>query len=149
MEATLPCSRGRDERTCEGRGHLQCACIIGTADRDAAGHRATVASGSGEEHDMKRMLALGMAGLVAVPLQAFAHGGGLDAQGCHHNRKTGDYHCHRAQAIPVQAPASQAGTGLSGAHRTATVPGSPTCHVGPRGGTYTITANGRKNYADC
>lgn len=24
-----------------------------------------------------------------------AHGGGLNAQGCHNNRKTGDYHCHR------------------------------------------------------
>lgn len=27
---------------------------------------------------------------------AHGHGGGLDAQGCHTNRKTGDYHCHRA-----------------------------------------------------
>ena len=26
---------------------------------------------------------------------AEAHGGGLNTQGCHHNRKTGDYHCHR------------------------------------------------------
>jgi hypothetical protein len=99
---------------------------------------------------MKWMLALGMAGLTAVPLQAFAHGGGLDAQGCHHNRKTGDYHCHRAHVMPVQAPASQAAAdALPDAHRTATPPGSPTCHVGPRGGTYTITANGRKNYAGC
>ncbi len=24
-----------------------------------------------------------------------AHGGGLDAYGCHHNRKLGGYHCHR------------------------------------------------------
>jgi len=33
---------------------------------------------------------------------AIAHGGGLDANGCHHNRKTGDYHCHgsRAPAAP-------------------------------------------------
>jgi len=23
------------------------------------------------------------------------------------------------------------------------------CHVGPRGGTYTLTASGRKNYAGC
>jgi hypothetical protein len=23
------------------------------------------------------------------------HGGGLDAYGCHNNRKTGGYHCHR------------------------------------------------------
>jgi len=27
-----------------------------------------------------------------------AHGGGLDSNGCHHNRKTGDYHCHRSGA---------------------------------------------------
>jgi hypothetical protein len=29
---------------------------------------------------------------------AYAHGGGLNAEGCHNNRKTGDYHCHRAPA---------------------------------------------------
>lgn len=27
-----------------------------------------------------------------------AHGGGLDANGCHTNRKTGEYHCHRNNA---------------------------------------------------
>ena len=26
---------------------------------------------------------------------AYAHGGGLDGLGCHHNRKAGGYHCHR------------------------------------------------------
>ena len=25
-----------------------------------------------------------------------AHLGGLNAEGCHNNRKTGDYHCHRS-----------------------------------------------------
>jgi hypothetical protein len=25
---------------------------------------------------------------------AFAHGGGLDRNGCHHDRKRGGYHCH-------------------------------------------------------
>lgn len=25
-----------------------------------------------------------------------AHGGGLNSAGCHNNRKTGDYHCHRS-----------------------------------------------------
>lgn len=29
-----------------------------------------------------------------------AHGGGLNAEGCHNNRKTGDYHCHRAPSVP-------------------------------------------------
>lgn len=29
---------------------------------------------------------------------ADAHPGGLNSSGCHNNRKTGDYHCHRAAA---------------------------------------------------
>lgn len=32
---------------------------------------------------------------MAIPAPAIAHGGGLDAYGCHHNRKAGGYHCHR------------------------------------------------------
>lgn len=30
----------------------------------------------------------------APPAQS--HPGGLNAEGCHNNRKTGDYHCHRS-----------------------------------------------------
>lgn len=26
---------------------------------------------------------------------AIGHGGGLDANGCHHDYKNGGYHCHR------------------------------------------------------
>jgi hypothetical protein len=33
-----------------------------------------------------------------VTIDAQAHGGGLNADGCHVNRKSGDYHCHRASA---------------------------------------------------
>ena len=29
---------------------------------------------------------------------AVGHPGGLNAEGCHNNRKTGDYHCHRSAA---------------------------------------------------
>ena len=39
-----------------------------------------------------------------------AHGGGLDKNGCHTNRKTGDYHCHRGAPAPQRnsyAPASR------------------------------------------
>jgi hypothetical protein len=34
---------------------------------------------------------------------AFAHPGGLNKEGCHNNRKTGEYHCHRktGQAQPL------------------------------------------------
>ncbi|MES2337103.1 MAG: excalibur calcium-binding domain-containing protein [Pseudomonadota bacterium] len=35
--------------------------------------------------------------LIAMPGLALAHGGGLNAQGCHNDRKGGTgYHCHRA-----------------------------------------------------
>lgn len=37
--------------------------------------------------------ALGLLG-AAVPTLVQAHPGGLNAQGCHNNRKTGGYHCH-------------------------------------------------------
>ena len=29
------------------------------------------------------------------PAPARAHSGGLNSEGCHNNRKTGGYHCHR------------------------------------------------------
>ena len=34
---------------------------------------------------------------VFADIAAFSHGGGLNAQGCHNNRKAGDYHCHRGE----------------------------------------------------
>jgi hypothetical protein len=37
-----------------------------------------------------------LAAVPAVPAQA--HPGGLNAQGCHTNHKTGGYHCHRGPA---------------------------------------------------
>ena len=79
---------------------------------------------------------------IFLALAAQAHGGGLNAEGCHNNHKTGDYHCHRAPAAkPAQKPVEPtSATGdLSG----------PTCYTGPRGGTYTITPSGRKNYKGC
>lgn len=83
--------------------------------------------------------------LACVAGPAFSHGGGLDADGCHTNRKTGDYHCHRG--------ASASSTKSQGAAQVATpspgAPGGPTCYTGPRGGTYTITKSGRKNYKGC
>ena len=30
-----------------------------------------------------------------MPVAVVAHPGGLNAEGCHNNRKTGGYHCHR------------------------------------------------------
>lgn len=39
--------------------------------------------------------ALMLVAACLAPAAAFAHGGGLDRNGCHTNHKTGDYHCHR------------------------------------------------------
>lgn len=43
---------------------------------------------------MTRPILLALA-LLLTASTAFAHGGGLDSYGCHHNRKAGGYHCHR------------------------------------------------------
>jgi hypothetical protein len=34
---------------------------------------------------------------------AWSHGGGLDANGCHNDRKNGGYHCHRGNSNPATA----------------------------------------------
>lgn len=43
-----------------------------------------------------------LAGVVIViglaPMPVTAHPGGLNAEGCHNNRKTGGHHCHRGQS---------------------------------------------------
>lgn len=82
-------------------------------------------------------------GLLLFSGFVFAHSSGTDAQGCHTNRKTGDYHCHGAKA------ASAAATPQRNALPVSPQRGEPICHVGPRGGTYTITKSGRKNYSGC
>lgn len=52
--------------------------------------------------------------LIAAPTLVLAHPGGLNAQGCHNNRKTSEYHCHRTGAerpLPLRAPVSREGGG--------------------------------------
>ena len=39
--------------------------------------------------------AIGFALSLLLVRPAYPHGGGLDAYGCHHDRKAGGYHCHR------------------------------------------------------
>jgi hypothetical protein len=46
---------------------------------------------------IRLLLLLPILGLL--PVQAYAHGGGLDGLGCHHNRKVGGYHCHRGDLV--------------------------------------------------
>jgi hypothetical protein len=40
---------------------------------------------------------------LALPIQTIAHGGGLDRNGCHTNRKTGEYHCHGGSPSPPRS----------------------------------------------
>lgn len=41
---------------------------------------------------------------VTVPTApAGAHPGGLNSEGCHNNRKTGGYHCHRGQSASASS----------------------------------------------
>ena len=85
-----------------------------------------------------------------------AHGGGLDANGCHTNRKTGDYHCHNGNAKISKKPKASTDSGdVKTAKRASRDSASaegvlpPGCYIGPRGGTYTLTKSGGKNYGGC
>ena len=68
---------------------------------------------------------IALAVLSLLPSLSIAHSGGLDKNGCHTNRKTGDYHCHRAQgparkaSVPATnlAPAGSSSSAPSRAFR--------------------------------
>ena len=49
--------------------------------------------------------------LAVISLTSFseAHPGGLDANGGHYNRKTGEYHYHRKRARPITKTAGTTG----------------------------------------
>jgi hypothetical protein len=77
---------------------------------------------------------------------ALAHGGGLDANGCHVRRATGEYHCHRPQRSQAQrqsfhGSASRANPawGRCGCARKARC-------TGKRGGVYCINGSGNRRY---
>ena len=52
---------------------------------------------------MRWPMLIASAALALAPTAAHAHGGGVDANGCHTNKKTGDYHCHGGGS-PSPAP---------------------------------------------
>jgi hypothetical protein len=53
-----------------------------------------------------RGLLLAGATLLLLPAALSSHGGGLDSNGCHTDRGTGEYHCHGTRtAQPPRAPA--------------------------------------------
>lgn len=76
---------------------------------------------------------------------ALAHGGGLDANGCHIKRATGEYHCHRGSYSPPPNSAWPSAQRQAQPNRLYTPAVDDTCYTGPRGGRYRIV-NGRKRY---
>jgi hypothetical protein len=52
-------------------------------------------------------LSLALCLASALSAQVEAHGGGLNSEGCHNNRKTGDYHCHRGSSSSSQKSSSR------------------------------------------
>lgn len=57
---------------------------------------------------MTRSMLIAIA-VCLMPVPAMSHGGGLDANGCHTNRRTGDYHCHRGPPVRTAPPAFTTG----------------------------------------
>ncbi|WP_064747451.1 excalibur calcium-binding domain-containing protein [Lysobacter antibioticus] len=56
---------------------------------------------------MRRCIVFAVALALSATVPAYAHGGGLDKHGCHHDRKRGGYHCHRGSApAAAWAPAA-------------------------------------------
>ena len=75
--------------------------------------------------------------LGLVPATALAHGGGLDANGCHTNRKTGDYHCHRAPASSSSDSSSASPRTSSGTTALYSQPVSPVAQTAAAQGPVT------------
>jgi PKD repeat protein len=53
-----------------------------------------------------KKIAIGCA-LTLASLSVFAHSGKTDANGCHTNSKTGEYHCHGGNSTPTPTPSNQ------------------------------------------
>jgi hypothetical protein len=51
---------------------------------------------------MRQFVSLFLFSLLVAPELANGHGGGLNAEGGHYNRKTGEYHCHREPCFSNQ-----------------------------------------------
>lgn len=76
---------------------------------------------------------------LALPSLSEAHPGGLNAEGCHNNRKTGDYHCHggnRSSASSASKRRSLLSGSAGGAFRNCTAAraaGAAPVHAGDPG----------------
>lgn len=53
------------------------------------------------------LAASAVAALAALPGAAAAHAGGVNSQGCHHDRANGTYHCHAASGVRARASSEE------------------------------------------
>jgi hypothetical protein len=83
----------------------------------SVGTRISTYNNDGQRQKMYKYINI-MAALllcVSLPFGASAHSGGLNSEGCHNNRKTGDYHCHRAPTTQTRSkrqPLNNSGSGV-------------------------------------
>jgi hypothetical protein len=73
---------------------------------------------------------------ITRPSPALAHGGGLDANGCHYDRKNGGYHCHRAPAPSNPAPSPVPAPSPAAASVPLTLSAAPTTGLAQISGTF-------------
>ncbi|WP_407066909.1 YHYH domain-containing protein [Hohaiivirga grylli] len=66
-----------------------------TVARSQVERRASVPIIVVADRDIMKQIAAIILSLIALTSIAAAHPGGLNSEGCHNNRKTGGYHCHR------------------------------------------------------
>lgn len=76
------------------------------------------------------------AAILVAPIAVAAHPGGLNAGGCHNNRKTGDYHCHRGSAGSRKSPLPPRAQGLLSSDSSA----FPNCSAARAAGRSNIRA---------
>ena len=73
-------------------------------------------------------------GLVTIPANVLAHGGGLAADGCHNDRKNGGRHCHRGNDnAPPAAKRAFGGSGYFPNCTAARAAGAAPVRAGQKG----------------
>jgi len=70
--------------------------------------------------------------ILGISNPAFGHGGGLNAAGCHNDRKNGGYHCHRSPSVSAPASAVRPPTPATSTPRRSVSPSaSQSVHEAP------------------
>lgn len=65
-----------------------CHCVVGSR------RGSSILKYGGDSMRKTVQLAVALVALPCIVGAAFAHGGRTDGQGCHHDRRSGGYHCH-------------------------------------------------------